>query len=228
MSALITTQDLWLKEENPDLYSMLQALGGSLEAQAWLVNKSPGLSVFTRAIGGDKHAVAELDRLDHQELDYVHGTIVNCEQTQWLAERSPELGLLFEALRGNTSALKQLKQKRKAWGKLAEQVSRLFERTDKESLLDESEGEPALPPGPIPLTEEGVRADVGLLVGEYHLQRKEYTQAVDAFSRAIATSPTPDAYDGRARAYLALAQEDERRALQLREYDEQNGATRSK
>jgi len=215
MSTLITTQDFWLKEENPDLYSMLQALDGSLEAQAWLVNKSPGLSVFTRAIAGDKHAPEELEQLDVQELDYVHGAILNCDQTQWLAERSPELGLLFEALKGDDEALKHLKHKKKTWGKLAERLRLLFQRSD--------EAPPAaLTPGPVPLTEEGVQADVGLLVGEYHLQRKEYAQAVEAFTRAIATSPTPDAYDGRARAYIALAQEDERRALQLREYEARN------
>jgi tetratricopeptide (TPR) repeat protein len=217
MTSLITTQDSWLKEENPDLYSMLQALEGSREAQAWLVNKSPGLSVFTRAIGGDRHAEDELEKLDPQELDYIHGTILNCEQTQWLAERSPELGLLFLALKGDEEALKHLKHRKRAWGRLAERMLQLFARTD------------AAPPPIIPselarLSEEGVQADVGLLVGEYHLQRKEYVEAVEAFNRAIATSPTPDAYDGRARAYLAMAQDDERRALQLREYEERNGS----
>lgn len=217
MSSLVIPQDNWLKEENPDLFSMLQALDGSREAQAWLVNKSPGLSVFTRAIGGDKHAAEELEKLDPQELDYIHGTVVTCEQTQWLAERSPELALLFEALKGNEESLKQLRHKKKTWGRLAERMLQLFERTDAAPL-------PPLPPEPVPLTEEGVQADVGLLVGEYHLQRQEYTDAVEAFTRAIATRPTPDAYDGRARAYIALAQEDERRALHLREYDSRNGS----
>lgn len=216
MSALITTQDLWLKEENPDLYSILQVLDGSHEAQAWLANKSPGLSVFTRAIAGDKHALEELEQLDPQELDYVHGTIVNCEQNAWLAERSPDLGLLFEALKGNDEALKHLKHKKKTWARLAERLRQLFQSSD-------AIPQPAIPRGPVPLTEEGVQADVGLLVGEYHLHRKEYAQAVEAFTRAIATSPTPDAYDGRARAYVAMAQEDERRALQLREYEARNG-----
>ncbi len=216
MNTLVTPQDGWLKEENPDLFSMLRALDGSREDQAWLVNKSPGLSVFTRAIGGDRHAIEELEKLDPQELDYIHGIIVTCEQTEWLGERHPELALLFEALKGNEEALKNLKHKKKAWGRLAERVRQLFERTDEAPL-------PPLPAEPAPLTEEGVQADVGLLVGEYHLQRQEYAEAVEAFTRAIATRPTPDAYDGRARAYIALAQQDERRALQLREYDARNG-----
>ncbi len=217
MNTLITTQDSWLKEENPDLYSMLQVLDGSLEAQAWLVNKSPGLAVFTRAIAGDRHACEELARIDPQELDYLHGTIINCEQTQWLAERNPELGLLFEALKGDDTALRHLKHKKKAWARLVEMVRQLFASTDAPPQ--------GIAPGAVHLTEEGVRADVGLLVGEYHLQRKEYAQAVEAFSRAIATSPTPDAYDGRARAYLALAEDDERRALQLRDFEERNGSS---
>jgi hypothetical protein len=62
--------------------------------------------------------------------------------------------------------------------------------------------------------EEG--ADAACLVGEMHLQRREYHKAVEAFSRAIENRPSVDAYEGRAKAYRGLASEDIRNAEQLR------------
>jgi hypothetical protein len=71
------------------------------------------------------------------------------------------------------------------------------------------------PPAPLVLGKsEG--ADAACLVGELHLKRGEYAKAVEAFSRALENSPTVDAYEGRARAYRALARQDERTAQQLR------------
>jgi hypothetical protein len=58
-------------------------------------------------------------------------------------------------------------------------------------------------------------ADVSCLIGELHLSKGEYRKAIEAFSRAIETRPTPDAFRGRARAYQALAGDDERRAEEL-------------
>jgi hypothetical protein len=58
-------------------------------------------------------------------------------------------------------------------------------------------------------------ADVSCLIGELHLSKGDYPKAVEAFSRAIETRPTPDAHGGRARAYRALAARDERRAQDL-------------
>ena len=63
----------------------------------------------------------------------------------------------------------------------------------------------------------GAAADVSLLVGEMHLKQGEYARAVEAFTRSIEADPkAADEYEGRARAYRALAAEDERRARQLR------------
>ena len=56
----------------------------------------------------------------------------------------------------------------------------------------------------------------GCLIGELHLKNGDYQKAIEAFSRAIATNPTIDAYEGRARAHRALAIQDERNAQQLR------------
>ncbi len=60
-------------------------------------------------------------------------------------------------------------------------------------------------------------ADVGCLVGEMHLSRGEFARAIEAFTRAVLVSPTPDAFEGRAKAYRGLAAEDERLARELKE-----------
>jgi len=66
MSNLISARDIWLKEENPDLYSILLALDGDVDALLWLKNKSTGLWTFSRALAGDKTAMAALSDLDPQ------------------------------------------------------------------------------------------------------------------------------------------------------------------
>jgi Plasmid pRiA4b ORF-3-like protein len=64
---------------------------------------------------------------------------------------------------------------------------------------------------------EGAAADVSLLIGEMHLKEGEFAKAVEAFTRAIESNPkAADEYEGRARAYQALAAEDERKARELR------------
>ncbi len=90
MSNLIGARDSWLKEENPDLYSILRALDGDEEALVWLKNKSLGLWTFTRALAGDKKAVDELAELECQELEYLDGAIALCGQLQWLADAGPK------------------------------------------------------------------------------------------------------------------------------------------
>jgi Plasmid pRiA4b ORF-3-like protein len=60
-------------------------------------------------------------------------------------------------------------------------------------------------------------ADAACLVGELHLSRGDYPNAIAAFTRAIENGSTVDAYEGRARAYRALAEADERQADQLRQ-----------
>jgi hypothetical protein len=215
MSNLIGARDSWLKEENPDLYSILLSLDGDREALVWLKNKSTGLWVFSRAIAGDKTAVADLAGLDRQELEYLKGMIALCGQLQWLAERSPELALLFEASRGDDASLKKLKRKKAALARLATRLRQLFQAT---GIGDPGEVEDE------PVFSEGTSADVGLLVAEQHLRQGEFTLALEAFTRSLETSPTPDAFEGRARAYRGLAEDDERRAGELREYNARDGS----
>ena len=60
-------------------------------------------------------------------------------------------------------------------------------------------------------------ADVSLLIGEMHLRQGDYFKAIEAFTRSIEADPTAaDEYEGRARAYRALAARDERKARELR------------
>jgi tetratricopeptide (TPR) repeat protein len=64
---------------------------------------------------------------------------------------------------------------------------------------------------------EAAAADVSLLIGEMHLKAGEYAKAVEAFTRSIEANPSAaDEYEGRSRAYRALANEDERKAKELR------------
>jgi len=62
----------------------------------------------------------------------------------------------------------------------------------------------------------GSAADAACLIGEMHLRQGDHTRAIDAFTRAIQSSPTADAYEGRAKAYRGLAFEDEGQARELR------------
>jgi tetratricopeptide (TPR) repeat protein len=59
-------------------------------------------------------------------------------------------------------------------------------------------------------------ADAACLVGEMHLAKGEYEKAIQAFTQAITGNPTADAYEGRANAYRALGERDQRQALEHR------------
>ncbi len=68
--------------------------------------------------------------------------------------------------------------------------------------------------GPQAITGDAA-ADMSCLIGEMHLRKSDFPKAVEAFTRALATRPTADAYLGRARAYRGLAEADERQARDL-------------
>ena len=192
--------DAWLKEDNPDLYLMLHALSGDADALARLEREGRGVALFTLALAGNKKALAALQKGGDLELDYVHGLAVNCQQCGWLAERHPELHAVFEAVKGDEGPLRRLKGKKPGLTKLARLV--------RAAAVDDTEragGDP----------DDGGAADIGCLIGEMHLSRGEFARAVEAFTRAISAAPTPDAFEGRAKAYRGLAGQDERRALEL-------------
>src|SRR5436190_14938477 len=191
--------DTWLKAENADLYWMLRALTGDADALMRLESEGRGLALFTRALTGDKKALAALDEGGDLELDYVHGLAENCQQCGWLAERHPVLHAVFEAIKGDEGPLRHLKEKKPGLTKLARLVRGAREVTPKLTAASP--------------------ADVGCLVAEMHLSKGEYVKAIEAFTRALETAPTPDAYEGRARAYRALADADELRAAELKATD---------
>ena len=204
----------WLREENPDLYYMLQALAGDGEAFRWLELKSEGLGLFTRAAAGDRKACVTLQSSRDLDLDGVYGAIDDPGLSQWLHDSHPDLHLLFEAIRGDEAALRRLKRKKAALGKLALTVRPLYQehqRDNPDEVLAE-EAASAVPPE-IP---EDAAADVGCLIGEMHLKQGDFAKAVEAFTRSLETDPSADAYEGRARAYRGLALLDERKAQELR------------
>jgi hypothetical protein len=196
----------WAGEKNPDIGLMLRAIDGDAAALRTLEGKSEGLALFTRAAAGDKQAFERLKGKadDPVELDYLYATVLSADLdgTPWA--RHPELPLLFGAIKGDGEALRQLRHK-KALCKLAEFVREAYAHEDE--LPRPPEGEDLA---------GGAAADVGILVAEEHLAQRRFAKAVEAFTRAIETTPTPDAYEGRARAYHGLAEQDERKAVQLR------------
>jgi len=202
--------DGWLREENPDVYYMLRALDGDEGAFGWLERKSAALYLFTRALAGDKKALKALESAGELDLQDLDATIATCDLDQWLDEKRPELSMVFEAIKGDDDALRRLRRKRSGLAKLAEAL--------RGSYRKEQQGDPARDPdhpagGPIP---DGAAADMGCLIGEMHLGKGDYGKAVEAFTRSIESNPSPDVYEGRARAYRALALQDERKAQELR------------
>jgi hypothetical protein len=201
--------DHWLERESSEVYHMLRAVEGDEAAFAWLRARSTALYLFTRALAGDRKAAEALAPDHHLDLEDLFGLICHDGLLHWLGERRPELQLLFAAITGDENALRRLRRQKTVLARLAEGVRERYQAYA------------AAPPEPPPLETtagitEGTAADVGCLIGELHLSRGDFEKAVEAFSRSIEGMATPDAYEGRARAYRALAERDELRARELR------------
>jgi tetratricopeptide (TPR) repeat protein len=197
----------WLERENPPVHYMIRAMEGDERACQWLEGHSRGLCLFAKAITGDKKALASLKTRDGLELDDLFAIIGTSDLPDWFQERHPDLHDLFAAIRGDDAAFGRLK-KNSPLGKVAQIVR------------DQARADPPAAPavdGQAPdLVSEDTAADMSCLVGELHLSKGDFEKAIEAFGRAIATEPTADAYEGRARAYHGLAAHDERRAAELR------------
>ncbi len=198
--------DGWLAEAYPEVHYTLRAVEGDEEALAWLGANSKGLCLFARAHAGDRKAVQALQAGEVRELDDLFEIIDNDDLTRWLEAQHPEFHELFQAVQGDEAALKRLKRKKAALGKLAHAMRQLHEkylhRTREERVQEDFDG--------------GAAADMRCLVGEMHLSNGEYHKAIEAFTRALESNPTADVYEGRAQAYRALAEADERKARELR------------
>jgi tetratricopeptide (TPR) repeat protein len=208
--------DAWLRDEFPDLYYMLRAVDGDPEAHGWLELKSRGLALFTRALGGDRKALQALESGAAVDLDDLYGTIDNCDVSPWLGGKHPELALLCAAIKGDDDALRRLKRKKASLAKVALAVRAPYQEYRRREPDAVASGPSAGSPDPEQPLPDGAAADMGCLIGELHLSKGDYAKAVEAFTRSIANNPSADVYEGRARAYRALAAEDESRARALR------------
>jgi tetratricopeptide (TPR) repeat protein len=197
--------DGWLGEAYPEVHYTLLAVEADAAALAWLEANSKGLALFARAHAGDRKALQALQAGEVRELDDLFEIIDNEDLTRWLEQRHPEFHELFLAVQGE-DALKRLKRKKSGLGKLAQAMRQLHEkylhRTREERVREDFDG--------------GAAADMRCLVGEMHLNNGEYHKAIEAFTRALESNPTADVYEGRAQAYRALAEADERKARELR------------
>lgn len=203
------TDLVWLQNDCPEIYHLLLALDGNLDALRWLKKHGDGLFLFVEALTGAREAVETLEAQPPEKLVDLFDTISHCDVQEWLSENHPELHGLFAYVRGDDAALKGIKHKRATLKRVAEVV-----RTKYQAYSDEDADSAASTEGTA--LPEGAAADVGCLIGEMHLHNHEYHKAIEAFSRAIANDPTPDAHAGRARAYRALAALDDHAAAELR------------
>jgi hypothetical protein len=199
--------DLWLREENPDLFYLVHALRGDQEASGWLEARSSSMSLFAKAAGGDDEAL-KLLRRQEGDLDDLVGLVgLSNGHTDWLRTNHPTLYQLFEAIQGDRAALRELHQSK------LDEVARVVRSAYQAAQLSDS-AQATAPPNT--RFDEGEAADVGCLVGEMHLRNGEYFKAIEAFSRALDGAPSADALEGRARAYRALAERDLKQARQMR------------
>jgi tetratricopeptide (TPR) repeat protein len=193
----------WLEQAYPQMHYLVLALDGDAQAPDWLEQNSRGTTLFRRALAGEKLALTSLQNGAAEELDDLFEVIDNEDLSAWLAERRPELHLLFEAIKGNEEAAVQLRRRKPAYARLVPTFREVHER-----FLKKANGN---------TIEDGAAADMGCLLGEMHLREGEFEKAIDAFTRAIDTRPAADLYEGRARAYRALAERDMAAAALLRQ-----------
>ena len=197
-----------LTQSDPAARHLLEALGGSKDSLSWLELHKKGLSVFARVLTNGRHkGLDSLRALDAAAWDELFDTVCNDGLEEALKQSHPDVYLLFEAVKGDNEALDRLKRKKPSYGKMVETIR---EAHDRYLSANSEEATPDCIP-------TSAAADVGCLIGELHLSKGEYAKAIEAFSRAIENQPTADAYEGRAKAYRALADLDEQKAAELQQ-----------
>jgi len=184
---------------------LLAALDGRKEALAWLETHRHGLAVFARALANGRKALENLRTMSAAEWDHLFELVCDDGLDEAVQDKHPDVHQLFEAVKGDDEALARLQRKRPSYARL---VATIREFHDKFLLAspDGASGD-CIP--------SSAAADVGCLIGEMHLRKHDYHKAIEAFTRALENQPTADAYEGRARAYRALAALDEHKALNL-------------
>jgi tetratricopeptide (TPR) repeat protein len=200
-----TDTQSWLEQAYPQMHFLLLALDGNERAARWLDKNSPGVALFARALAGDEKALAKLENGSSVELDDLFELIDNEDLVDWLEQRQATLHLLFEAIQGNDEAAGQVKRRKATYTQLIAPFRKIHEAYVEKTR----NGNGAI--------EDGTAADMGCLIGEMHLRQGEFEKAIEAFTRAIETQPAADLYEGRARAYRGLAQQDETNARTMRQ-----------
>jgi hypothetical protein len=191
---------------DPALQQLLGFLDGERSCLDWLEENRPGVACLLRALDGGPKARQKLASLLPARWDEVF-EVVACEEIErLLLADHQEVYLLFAAAKGNAESLAALRRQKRSYATLAQMIREASERMARLKSRHGSNGK----------VSESDAADVGCLIGEMHLGRNEFLKAVEAFTRAIENEPTADAFEGRARAYSALALQDEQRARELR------------
>ncbi|NBO90852.1 MAG: hypothetical protein EBV06_00820 [Planctomycetia bacterium] len=196
----------WLEQAFPQIHFLLLALDGDRPGRLWLEANSPGTALLMRLLGGDEKALARMVAAG-SGLDDLFELVDNDDVVRSLEHRRPALHLLFNAIRGDEEADKKLQQTNADYYAQLEPLQQVYERYRRSGQI-----------GPEPF-EQSTAADMGCLVGEMHLKQGEFERAIEAFTRAIDTQPSADLYEGRARAYRGLAEQDVERALLMRRPD---------
>jgi tetratricopeptide (TPR) repeat protein len=192
----------WLEQAFPQVHHLLLALEGDRKSLEWLKVSSKGVSLLVRALGGKGKALAAFHAEEPADMDDLFELIDNDDLSDLLSERQPDLQRLFSAIKGEEPAMSELKQTKPSLARLGVVVRELYESWRKQQN------------GAQPI-DNGSAADMGCLIGEMHLKAGDYQHAIEAFTRAIASKPEADLFEGRARAYRALAAADEIRAEEM-------------
>jgi hypothetical protein len=191
---------------DPAAHHFEEAICGEQASEKWLAVHRPGLAILASALDGGPRQRKRLAALTPEQWEEVFEAVANEQLLRELQKRRAEVAGLFGAAKGNDSALETLKKHKPSYVKIVEMIREASER-----FVAAGNGKRHGK-----LLEESTAADVGCLIGEMHLGKGEYHNAVEAFTRAIENEPTADAYEGRARAYRALAALDEARDRELR------------
>jgi tetratricopeptide (TPR) repeat protein len=194
----------WLEQAFPQMHFLLLALEGDRPGRLWLEANSPGTALLVRLLSGEKEALGKMQRGGTEGLEDLFELVDNEDLGRFLAQRRPDLHLLFAALRGDEEAARNLKQINAPYHRHLGPLQEIHDR-----FLHQ--GQIAAEP-----FENSTAADMGCLVGEMHLKQGEWEKAIEAFTRAIETQPSADLYEGRARAYRGLAEQDIERAQLIR------------
>jgi tetratricopeptide (TPR) repeat protein len=196
----------WLEQAFPQMHFLLSALEGDRPSRLWLEANSPGTALLVRLLNGEQEALNKMQKGSTQGLEDLFELVDNDDLDRLLAQRRPELHLLFLALRGDPQAARKLKRRNLDYHRQLGPLRELHKRFVQQRQLA---AEPF---------ENSLAADMGCLVGEMHLKQGEWEKAIEAFTRAIETQPSADLYEGRARAYRGLAEQDLERAQLIRRH----------